>query len=59
MNSGATFLCSALLIKMFSKMMPIVALLSTEAELYAAVLTAIDMTFVYHILILMGLPINL
>ena len=31
-------------------MMPIVALSTTEAELYSAVLTAQDMMFVYHIL---------
>ena len=48
-NSGATFLCGAL-VKMYSKMMPVVALSSMEAELYAMVLTAMDMVFVYHII---------
>ena len=36
---------------MFSKMMPVVALSTTEAELYAAVLTAMDMMLTYHIMV--------
>ena len=57
-NCGATFLCGAL-IKMFCKMMPIVALSTTEAELYSAVLTAQDMMFAYYIMIGMGLTVEL
>ena len=40
-------------------MMPIVALSSCEAELYAAALTAMDMMFVYHIMKSMGLKVEL
>lgn len=57
-NSGETFLCGAL-VKMFSKMMPVVALSSMEAELYSIVLTAMDMVFVYHIMRSMGLAVEL
>ena len=39
--------------------MPIVALSTTEAELYSAVLTAQDMMFVYHIMINMRLQVIL
>ena len=46
-NAGITYLDGAI-VKQFSKMMPIVALSTTEAELYSAVLTAQDMMFVYH-----------
>ena len=48
-NAGITYLEGAI-VNQFSKMMPIVALSTTEAELYSAVLTAQDMMFVYHIL---------
>ena len=41
------------LIRIFCKMMPIVALLTTESELFSAVLNAMDMMFAYHILISM------
>ena len=40
-------------------MMPIIALSSTEAELYSAVLTAMDMIFVYHIVTSMRLTVEL
>ena len=46
-------------VKQFSKMMPIVALSTTEAELYAATLTAQDMMFVHHILVNMDLKVEL
>ena len=42
-----------------SKMMPVVALSTTEAELYACVLTAQDMLFVYNILVGMELGVGL
>ncbi|MGK3758043.1 MAG: hypothetical protein ACI8RD_010357, partial [Bacillariaceae sp.] len=45
------------LIKMFCKMMPIVALLTTEAEFFAAVLEAQDMMFAYHIMTSMLLTV--
>ena len=57
-NAGITYLEGAI-VKQFSKMMPIVALSTTEAELYSAVLTAQDMMFVYHILTNMGLQVEL
>tara|TARA_B100000780_G_scaffold239015_1_gene180618 strand:- start:385 stop:4227 length:3843 start_codon:yes stop_codon:yes gene_type:complete len=57
-NAGCTYLNGAL-IRMFSKMMPVVALSTTEAELYAAVLTAMDMMFIYHSMISMGLTVEL
>ena len=40
-------------------MMLVVALSTTKAELYAAVITAMDMMFTYHIMVLMGLTIEL
>ena len=45
--------------KQYSKMMPIVALSTTEAELYSAVLIAQDMMFVYHVLLRMELQVKL
>ena len=39
--------------------MLVVALSTTKAELYAAVITAMDMMFTYHIMVLMGLTIEL
>jgi hypothetical protein len=48
-NAGCTRLNKAL-IKMFCKIMPIVALSTTEAELFEAVLEAQDMMFAYHIM---------
>ena len=57
-NAGITYLEGAV-IKQFSKMMPIVALSTTEAELYSAVLTSQDMMFAYHIMINMGLKVEL
>jgi hypothetical protein len=57
-NGGCTYLNNAL-IKMFCKMMPIVALSTTEAELFAAVLEAQDMMFAYHIMTSMLLTIEL
>ena len=47
------------LLKHYSKMMPIVALSTTEAELYSAVLTAQDMMFVYHALLGIELQVKL
>ena len=40
-------------------MMPIVALSTSEAELYAAVLTAMDMMFAYYIVTQLGLNVKL
>ena len=40
-------------------MMPVVALSTTEAELYSAVLTAQDMMFVYHVMLGMELKVKL
>ena len=57
-NSGATYLNNAL-IRLFCKMMPIVALSTSEAELYAAVLTAIEMMFTYYIVTQLGLNVKL
>ena len=57
-NAGMTYVGEAV-VKQFSKMMPIVALSTTEAELYAATLTAQDMMFVYHILTNMQLKVKL
>ena len=57
-NAGITYLNGAI-VKQFSKMMPIVALSTTEAKLYAAVLTAQDMMFVYHILVGLELEVEL
>ena len=42
--------------KQYSKMMPIVALSTPEAELYSAVLTAKDTMVVYHVLLGMATP---
>jgi hypothetical protein len=55
-NGGCTRLNKAL-IKMFCKMMPIVALSKTEAELFVAVLEAQDMMFAYHIMTSMLLTV--
>ena len=55
-NSGATYLNEAL-IQIFCKMMPIVALLTTELELYSAVLTAMEMMFAYYIVVSLGLEV--
>ena len=44
-NAGITYLEGAI-VKQFSKQMLIVTLSTTEAELYAAVLTAQDIMFV-------------
>ena len=57
-NAGITYLEGAI-IKQFSKMMPIVALSTTEAELYSAVLTAQDMMFAYHVMTNMELNVKL
>jgi len=57
-NAGITYLNGAI-VKQFSKMMPVVALSTTEAELYACVLTAQDMLFVYNILVGMELEVEL
>ena len=48
-NRGIMYLEGAI-VKQYSKMIPIVALSTTEAELYSAVLTAQDMMFVYHVI---------
>ena len=40
-------------------MMPIVALSTTEAETYSAVMTAQDMMFVYHVMRHLGLKVTL
>ena len=45
--------------KQYSKIMPIVALSTTEAELYSAVLTAQDMMFVYHVVVGLELRVKL
>ena len=58
MNTGITYLEGAI-VKQYSKMMPIVALSTTEAKLYSAVLTAQDMMFVYHVLLGMELRVIL
>ena len=57
-NAGCTYLNGSL-VHIFSKMMPVVALSTTEAELYAAVLTAMDMMFTYHSMVSMGLTVKL
>jgi hypothetical protein len=57
-NGGCTYLNGAL-IKMFCKMMPIIALSTTEAELFAAVLQAQDLMFAYHIMISLRLTVEL
>jgi hypothetical protein len=53
-----SFLCGAV-ITMRSKMMPIVALSVTEAELFAAVMTTQDMLFITRINNSMGLLVEL
>ena len=53
-----TYLDGAI-VKQYSKMMPIVALSTTEAELYSAVLTAQDMMFVYHVVVGLELKVKL
>ena len=58
MNAGITYLDGAI-VKQYSKMMPIVALSTTEAELYSAVLTAQDMMFVYHVIVGLELRVKL
>ena len=40
-------------------MMPIIALSTTESELFLAVLTTMDMVFAYHIMISLGLHVKL
>ena len=57
-NSGATYLNNAL-IRLLCKMMPIIALSTSEAELYAAVLTAMDMMFAYYIVTQLSLNVKL
>ena len=57
-NAGITYLDGAI-VKQYSKMMPIVALSTTEAELYSAVLTAQDMMFVYHVVVGLELKVKL
>ena len=57
-NGGITYLERAI-VKQFSKMMPIVALSTTEAETYSAVMTAQDMMFVYHVMRHLGLKVTL
>ena len=57
-NEGITYLEGAI-VKQYSKMMPIVVLSTTEAELYSAVLTAQDMMFVYHVMLGMELKVKL
>ena len=47
------------MVKQFSKMMPIMALSTTEAETYSAVMTAQDMMFVYHVMRHLGLKVTL
>ena len=58
MNAGITYLDGAI-VKQYSKMMPIVALSTTEAELYSAVITAQDMMFVYHVVVGLELKVKL
>ena len=57
-NAGIPYLQGAI-VKQSSKMMTIVALSTTEAELYLAVLTAQDMMCVYHVLLGMELKVKL
>ena len=47
--AGCTFLCGAM-IKMFSRLMQIIALSATEVELNAAILEAMDMMLTYYIM---------
>ena len=57
-NAGITYVEGAI-VKQYSKMMPIVALSTTKAKLYLAVLTAQDMMFFYHVLLEMELQVKL
>jgi len=57
-NGWSTFLCEAP-ISMRSKMMPIVALSVTEAELFSATLCAQDLMFEMRVLQSMGLTVKL
>ena len=57
-NAGITYLDGAI-VKQYSKMMPIVALSTTEAELYSAVITAQDMMFPYHVVVGLELRVKL
>ena len=57
-NSGCTFLNGAM-IKMFSNMMRTIVLSTTEAELNAAVLTAMDMMLGYYIMRQLKLTVEL
>ena len=57
-NAGIAYLDGAI-VKQYSKMMPIVALSTTEAELYSAVITAQDMMFVYHVVVGLELRVKL
>jgi hypothetical protein len=52
-----TFLCGAV-ITLRSKMMPMVALSVTEAELFAAVMTVQDILFIMRIIASMGLRVK-
>jgi hypothetical protein len=52
-----TFLCGAV-ITLRSKMMPMVALSVTQAELFAAVMTVQDMLFIMRIVESMGLQVE-
>ena len=56
--SGCTFLNGAM-IKMFSNMMKVIALSTTESELNAAVLEAMDMMLCYYIMKGMRLTVEL
>ena len=58
MNARITYLEGAI-VKQYSKMMPIVVLSTTKAELYLTVLTAQDIMFVHHILLGMELQVKL
>ena len=57
-NASITYFEGAI-VKQYSKMIPMVALSTTEGELYSAVLTAQDMMFVYHVLLGMELQVQL
>ena len=57
-NSGATYLNGAL-IRIFCKMMPIIALSTTKSELFSAVSNVMDMMFAYHIMISLGFNVKL
>ena len=57
-NSGATFLNRAL-VRMWCRMMHIVALSTCEAELYSEVFEAMDMMFCYYLFTSLGLTVEL